>query len=95
MHLIPAIWMVKEEAVRLDECAMRVLSNNPLRTTAESDVPRNKKRQLRLQMKFWREVGPLDRRSWSGHFPMGAASSSVRGLRGLYHQEMSSSDWMI
>jgi len=41
------------------ERGMRVPMDNPLRATVETEAPRNKKGQLRLQMKAWREVGRL------------------------------------
>jgi len=50
MHLIPMRWMAKEEAARMYERGMRVTMENPLRITVETEAPRNKKGQLRLQI---------------------------------------------
>jgi len=55
MRLIPMRWMAKEEAARMYERGMHVPVDNPLRATVETEAPRNKKGQLRLQMKAWRE----------------------------------------
>jgi len=41
------------------ERGMCVPMDNPLRATVETEAPRNKKGQPRLQMKAWREVGRL------------------------------------
>ena len=41
------------------ERGMCVPMDNPLRATVETEAPRNKKGQPRLQMKAWREVGQL------------------------------------
>ena len=56
MRLIPMRWMAKEEAARMYERGMRVPVDNPLRATVETEAPRNKKGQLRLQIKAWREM---------------------------------------
>jgi len=52
-------WMAKEEAARMYERGMRVPVDKPQRATVETEALRNKKGQLRLQMKAWCEVGQL------------------------------------